>query len=482
MKKVKILSNLGIVLLGLLLLSSCSNQDESINTQNLEQIDKKELLKETSILFGRLISNNNVQKEVFTKMKEVDEDDESVSFAYLLGNEKSLKKNEVKVYKNSKIFKQSRNLFKTALAEEFQKNEEHYNILTKAIEENINAKVGSATVNDIANNLTELLVNEEMQIFYPYGGENFANDDTTVSDYYVSYDPLNAANTNEAFQFLNDSGTYNTITTMQNSFVDTHPVFLIVPIDDCDIPGRACDFVDLVPIGSNNGGDVPPPLEGDPVVLTTNVNHNLIPEGDIISSRIPYIRINGTSWMGFAGTHQKLSFYRGSPDGVVTSSNGTFVAGAKGYPVKLKIKVKRKYVRRKNWLTFDAEFDPDWNMSENTEAMAVFSIHNFSAEVSAELSIKAGLKMDSTGAFKPNAETTISGKVKVKSKHSKFRGKVEMSRRQFLSTIIGNGITGQTIHSNGSSYNGSDNNINYNLKKIGIVDYYMKYWYTDLTP
>ena len=84
--------------------------------------------------------------------------------------------------------------------------------------------------------------------------------------------------------------------------------------------------------------------------------------------------------------------------------------------------------------------------------------------------------------FKPNAETTISGKVKVKSKHSKFRDKVEMSRRQVLSTIIGEGITGQTIHSDGSSYNGPDNNIDYNLKKIGIVDYYLTHLYTDLTP
>lgn len=481
MKKVRILSNLGMTLMGIFLFISCSNQDESFNTQNIEQIDKKELLKETSILFGRLISNDNVQKEVLLKMKEVDDDTESVSFAYLLGNEKALKKNEVVVYKNSKTFKQSKNLLKSALAEEFYKNEKDYTVINNAIEENINAKVGGITANDIANNLSELLVNQEMQVFYPFGGENFANDDTTVTDYYVSYDPLNAANTNEAFQFSNGSSTYNTIPTMQNDFLDGNPVFLIVPIDNCDIPGRPCDFVDLVPIG-DGGSSVPPPLEGDPVVLTYNVNHNLIPEGDIISTRIPYIRINGTSWMGFAGTHQKLSFWRGSPDGVVTSSNGTFVAGAKGFPVK-EIRVKRKYIKHGYyWLTFDAEFDPDWNMSENTQAMAVFSIHHLSVEASAELSVKAGLKMDSTGTFKPNAETTISGKIKVKNKHSKFRDKVELSRRQVLSTIIGNGITGQTIHSNGSSYNGPDNNINYNLKKIGIVDYYVKYWYTDLTP
>ena len=92
MKKVRVLSNLGITLVGLFLFISCSNQDENFNTQSIERIDKKELLKETSILFGRLISNDNVKKEVLLKIKEIDDDTELVSFAYLLDNEKALKK------------------------------------------------------------------------------------------------------------------------------------------------------------------------------------------------------------------------------------------------------------------------------------------------------------------------------------------------------------------------------------------------------
>ena len=46
-----------------------------------------------------------------------------------------------------------------------------------------------------------------------------------------------------------------------------------------------------------------------------------------------------------------------------------------------------------------------------------------------------------------------------------------MSRRMILATIVGPGTTGHTIN---------DGGINYNVKRIGIIDYYFKHFYTDL--
>lgn len=303
-----------------------------------------------------------------------------------------------------------------------------------------------------------------MQIFYP-SDEDFENSTNTVNQYYVSYDPLNGSKTNEGFQFKANSSNYSIKNSLNNDFIDDNPVFLVVPIDDCDLPGRPCGFDDGNPISDL------PPYTGGPKLLTYNVNHNLVPEKDIISTRIPAIRANGTRWMRFGGTHLKLAFHRGSPTGTVARVKGGLVADADAYPVK-NIRIKRKYLKRKlRWVNFDAEFDPDWNMSENTQVMAVFSKHRWLGESETTVAVKSGVKMVN-GEVQPTTEATVTTKVTIKEDHSKYRTKAEMSRRFVLSTIVGNGITGETK---------SDNGINYNVKRVDIVDYYMKFWHTDLT-
>ena len=109
-------------------------------------------------------------------------------------------------------------------------------------------------------------------------------------------------------------------------------------------------------------------------------------------------------------------------------------------------------------------------MSENTQNMAIFSVHHLSASASFDLTAKSGFKLENN-EIKPSPEASGSINVKVTTGSAKFRANAEMSRRFILATIVGDGTSGQTF---------SDNSVDYNVKSIGIVKYYMKHFYTDL--
>jgi hypothetical protein len=489
----KIFKSAFLIMLSTTILVSCSEDSETIDLQTENLNDKQKLMQETSILLGKMLTNSEVKTALNQKMKEVDEDAEIVSFAYLFEQENGLRKNEISNFSKRKV--NSSNVFKTALQNEFEKNEENYKTIANVLEAKTPKGALARTSATIANDLASLLVSEELQIFYPFDPE-YEDDDTSVQEFYVSFDPLNNAQTNTGYKFQVELTDIVVVDGMSNDFLDDNPVYVIVPIDPCDIPGRPCGFTELQPApldpnnellpsvnqflinnpggftGGNTGGTgsnnntVP-----TTTLLTANTNHNNIPESDIISSYIPRIQINGTSWMGFGGTHQKLRFFRGTTDGAVTqNADGTITATGTKYTIK-DFRCKRKYVKRKKrWLGFDAEFDPDWNMTENTQVMAVFSLHHISASASAELTAKSGFKVEG-GEIKPNTEASGSVKINFSLGSSKFRANAEMSRRQILATIVGTGTTGQTIN---------DNSVQYNVKKIGIVDYYFKHFYTDL--
>lgn len=464
--KNKIYSLFLLTLLTLTIIS-CSDDDdlEKLSVESLT--DKQKLMQETSKLVGKLLTDNDVKSALTQKMQEADKDANIVSFAYLFEHEAGFRKNELENFSKKASDTKDENIFKIALKKEFEENRSSYEVINKTLDNRKSTNSLAKTGVSIANELTSLLVSEELQIFYPYDPDY--EDDTNIQEFHVSYDPLTDAQTNMGYKFQMGSTASNEVYGLDNDFLDNNPVYLIVPIDPCDMPGRDCDFIDLQPALQNSNSGVMVPTTS---LLTSNINHNDIPESDIISSQIPRIQINGTSWMGFGGTHQKLRFYRGTTDGfkITQNTDGTITASGTKYIIT-DFRCKRKYLKRKKrWLDINAEFDPDWNMSENTQVMAVFSIHHISSSASAELTAKSGFKLED-GEIKPHSEASGSVKIKFSLGSSKFRSNTEMSRRQILATIVGPGTTSKTI---------SDNGVEYNVKRIGIIDYYFKHYYTDL--
>jgi len=477
----KLLSTLFLMLI-MVSIISCTNEEEIENenlTENLNGIDSKNnFLKETSLLVGTILNDNKVKDFVDKTIKESTEDHNILSFSYLLDNEKGLRKDEVNLYK-SKDNKNVSNPFRDALHKELLSNNKAYPVISKKTNFNRISSDSNKSLNS-GNDIENLLVESNLQIFFPYGTPDdneevdYSEDDMSINEFYVTYEPTEFTQTNTAFKY---SPNGMTEMVLHNDFLDDNPVYVISPMDQCDIRGQRCNLIELDIYGDNTTDDPystdPDPLENSPTLLTYNVNHNNIPETDIISTVIPKIKINGTSYMGFGGTHQKLRFVRGTTDGsaITQNSNGTITASGNDYKIK-DFRCKRKYLKRKKrWLSLNGQFDPDWNMSENTQVLGVFSLHRFEAEAKATFTAKSGFKVEADG-FKPSTEGSGSVTIEVKVGSAKFRANTELSRRQTLSTIVGPGITGNTI---------SDNGVDYNVKKIGIIDFYLKHYYTDLT-
>lgn len=472
----------------LVILFSCS-EDESLIQNNLEEFnDDQKKIENTSILIGKVLSDRDVKKEVLSKIENVGILNSSVSLSYLLNSRSNLMKNEIEHSKNF----EKKNLFKDKIINEILSDSKNYSL-----------KIGLKTSFEFSKNnqkfsddLIQELANQNLQIFFPFNPE-YKDDDLEVTDFYMTYHPLEYKEVNNGFKFKESDPNFFNVDEMSNNFLDENPVFVIVPIDDCDIPGVLCGFDDLRPssmpisggggfpvimppgdfpiYGGGGGTPIPPTTPGDPingpVLLTDNYNHNNIPETDLLTTNIPRIMILGTGWTEFGATHQKLKIYRGASDGFVTqNADGTITAKGNDYIVR-EIRISRRNCRKKRWVGFNTEFDPDWTMSENSQSIAVFSIHHFSSSASAELKAKSGFKLEN-GIIKPFAEVSGEVKINVSTGSANLRANFEISRRHALATIIGPGTTGRTIESGG---------VNYNHKWNGRFNYYFQHYYTDLT-
>lgn len=421
---------------------------------------------ELSLLLARVLTDQEVREELHEKINEIDPFKESVSFAYLLNHHGSLKKNELEFMDTHLKSSNNQNLFKSAFSNEYFKNHNDYVNLVAFSEKLVNDKLKSSSLDPFLS-LNEALVKKNLQIYYPFD-DDYSNDDHSIYEYYVSYATLDGSNTNEAFGRSSRNDRLDLLT-IDNDFLDRNPAYIIVPIDPCDMPGFICDFEELFPINEVTSS-LPPPITKGPVLLTYNINDENISESAILTSRIKSIKFDDTSWMGFGATHQKLTFLRGSADGISIAGNNISVSGNK-YQFK-SFRIRRMYVRQSKWLQFNAEFDPDWTKIESMQSMAVFSIHKNTGSASTTLSGKANVKVEN-GKAVYSAENAYSVSIPSdKIPTSTFRNNVELSRRQVVSSIIGKGTTGKSRLHDGHEWN---------LKRIGIIEYYFYHYYHDLS-
>jgi hypothetical protein len=99
----------------------------AVKVLTLKKSDKINFKKETSLLIGRLLSKKEVQEEVLTSMKEVSDYGEVVSFGYLMGRNKGIRKRESEKI-NSKLAR-SENLFLQFLEKEISDHKADYPII-----------------------------------------------------------------------------------------------------------------------------------------------------------------------------------------------------------------------------------------------------------------------------------------------------------------------------------------------------------------
>ncbi len=480
MKLLKLKSLLSVTLL--LLIFSCENEtlDEPVNQDNLDGFVADELtVQETTLLIGKLLGKENVRNEVLTKMREADIEGSIVSFSYLLDVDNGLRKSEVEAIKEGQsTFKKSSSLFKQALVKEVINNSGDYSQISAMLsDKNIDDISSKSPDGDFAEQLSQLLADEEMQLFFPYEEESTSGKND-ANDVFITYEPLEFAETNEAFRIVPNSSSGSTGTVLEsigqidNDFLDLNPVFIVGFTDNCDIPGRDCGFQPIIPIG----GGGPPGDDNccDIELLKRNVNHADFLEADILSTKIPEFKVDGKDWLGFGATHQKLEIWRGSVSANIRVSNGRIVATGQSFLFG-KFRFRRKGAKKGWWHKIDRNFDTDWNMTENEQQFAVFSKHKLRGSAKVELEAKVGAEVTDgqTIMASPNPTAAPTVTTEVESRGATLRLKFSLSRRQVLSTNVGNGLSQLTRTSNG---------INYNVKKEGIFHFYFNHFHTDLTP
>ncbi|PRP66048.1 hypothetical protein [Nonlabens agnitus] len=492
MKKHSTFMSYAFVVCSFLAITSCNTEDDSFEEEiALDLDDDQKLLQETAILFGKILSQPQNSSFLREAMESSSEDGDMISIGRLLNQDTGLMKTELENSKSYVVSKTANPIIE-AFKNELASNLEIYPALRQKFESNNGDVLAKSSIQP-NESFEYQLASQNLMLFYPYDPE-YANDDRSVNEFMISYATLDDSPRNEIMEFDNGTQT-RVIADQDNDFLDRNQVYVIVPIDDCDIPGRICTStlleaniydnglpgVDINPNGrldifaSTDG--LPTPINSPKIPLVNNYNHADFHEADITYFNIPRIKVNGTGWMGFGGTHQKLKFFRGTADGasVTVNSNGSITAAGNKYPIK-DVRIKRKDVRNKKWININSSFDNDWDMRENAQAISVFSIHHISAEASTELTAKAGYKLEN-GVPKPFAEASGTVKITLKVGDAKWRSNQELSRKYVFANMVGNGkapVSGKDPV--------VDNGVKYHVKQVGIVDFYFKGWYQDLTP
>ena len=244
--------------MSLIFVTSCYNEELVNDNEELlveENVDvlipKIDLYKETALLFGKVMMNEQVRNAVNQKLREVDSYGELASLSYVLEVDKGLMKNEIATLKSNKSpnFKSENNVVLEALISEINNNEGDYGNLNVLLVDN---SKGNSSKSDNLGTLADLLASEEMQIYFPFADLMKSSKDTS-DEFYITFDPIVYTEKNEAFKYIVDSDRpqgfrLESIGDIDNKFLYANPVYVVGPIDDCDLPGSDCGYIDLEPL------------------------------------------------------------------------------------------------------------------------------------------------------------------------------------------------------------------------------------------
>ena len=159
--------------------------------------------------------------------------------------------------------------------------------------------------------------------------------------------------------------------------------------------------------------------------------------------------------------------YRGSSK-VKVNFDGTAGAVAEADTYRYdEIRFSKDDIKLERWKTVNIQFDPDWDMTENSQQFFLFTEHNLTGKAKASAGVKVGYDFLTK---EPTAEATASVNLEVESEGSRFRVNSELSRRSVLAHVIGNTSFGVRTR----------NGIDYNIKNVGLLHFYFEHRFTDI--
>lgn len=446
-------------------------------------------MKQTSLLVGKVLLNPEVRLEVLNSIKEIDSENNAVSFAYLMNADNIQKENEIPVFKA----KGSRTAFKTAFSEaiatELESDSERYSNLKEMT--GLEKSASTSSIN-------AFLASSDIQIFVPSTNTKQVISKSSNSEFYTSFEVLDGANTNDGLMYKTD-GTTEIVYDMDVDFTFENEVYVISYIDPCDIVGNNCGFETLepaivasdggvlipdnaltlqeminsgfdssnfnsgfpvsggTPVGLPSGGNstVIGPIVQDPTLITANVSSDFYTNRYLVSAKIPAFKIHTNRWLGFGATHQKMTFHRAAGDklGASISSNGTLNVSttANGFEM-WSHRMRAGDVRDRKWFNLNKILVTDWAQQQFSQSFAIFTHHHIAFDGDVILKAKMGFKLEN-GVIKPSVESTSESSTKVTVEDAVYRASAEYSRRELMARVFGPAFTGETFTVNGIAYN-----------------------------
>jgi hypothetical protein len=454
---------------GTLVFSSCLPQeDASISqtdplwTQTLPLAEWKqvETAKEFSQLLGEVMQEKEARIALSQLIQQYDDFGDAVSLSTLLGDQTSMPPSELArlaTFENGFAARKESSPVREAILEHSLANLSQYPFLERSFETFRSQKGASQARVSLREDLVAFYASQGLVIHFPY--EERFDWETYQGSVTTTYDPLIREDWNEGFLFslIGDGPQGKGIPYVDDAYSLDHATLVVTYLDE--------DFYEM-----NNTPPVPelPTPAADAVILDYNVNHTSISQEDILFTTIPEVQMADREYKKIFSRFVKVRFFRGSSK-VKVSFNGTLSATAEGETYRYElIKFSKDDVDLKRWKTVNIQFDPDWDMSENSQQLLLFSHYTRSGKSKGTASAKVGYDFVNQ---KPTAEYTTSVTVEAELEQSVFRTNSELSRRSVLASIVGASNFGVR----------SRNGIDYNVKSVGPLRFYFEHRFTDIT-
>lgn len=453
---------------GTLLFSACLPKEEvsiqSIDplwTQSLqiEEWQQVETAKEFSQLLGEVMQSKEARVTLSQHIQQYDDFGDAVSLSTLLGDRQTMPPSELASLNrlgNTFSLRTASNPFREALLQHSLGRFDAYPFLERAFE-TFRARPERAQQRvAIQEELIAFFASQGLVIHFPY--EERFDWETYQGAVTTTYDPLVREDWNEGFLFsLTGGGSQgNRVPFVNDAYSLDHATLVVTYLDE--------DFYEM-----NNTPPVPelPTPAADAVILNYNVNHTSISQADILFTTIPEVRMTDKAYKALFSRFVKVRLFRGSSK-VKVSFNGTASATAEGETYRYDlVTFSKDDIELMRWKTVNIQFDPDWDLSENSQQLLLFTELRRNGKAKGTGSAKVGYDFVNQ---KPTAEFTTSVLIEAESDNSVFRTNLELSRPSVLANIIGAGSFGVRTR----------NGVDFNVKSVGSLHFYFEHRFTDI--
>jgi hypothetical protein len=459
---------LTVLLVGLLL-GGCVTEDDVIIDEAKSQeslslsrneLNQVEIAKEFSQVLGEVLEGKESRIELAQLIEQVDPFGDAVTLSAILGNTVTMAPSEFKVFsKLDPLLRKRVSHLSETLIDHSLANLSKYKLIRKSFDLYMLAAARQNANISTRDALKEFYSAQGLMVHIPYEEKfDWNSYDNIIT---TTYDPIVRNDWNEGFIYNNSNGRIigldgQVIPMVNDDYSFENPTFVVIYFYEDDMMATPPEPT------------LPTPMANS-VVLDYNVNHTSISQADILFSTIPEMKLTKNDYVGLFGRYTKVRLYRGT-NTLKVNFDGTIGSSAEGAKYRYdEIRFTKDDARYERWKTVNIQFDPDWDMSENSQQLILFTEHNLTATAKAKVAAKVGYDFVTK---KPTAEFTTSVDVEVTLGGATFQTNSELSRRSVLAHIIGDTGLGTRTR----------NGIDFNVKGVGLLEFYFEHRFTDILP